>query len=270
MPNTSSPNPALQPVTQPTTPLGIAMRYFPVTLFLMVMCIGLFAVQILTGVNATEPSGADLLKWGANLMPYTLHNEPWRMVTSLFLHIGFLHLLFNMFALYYFGQVAERMFGSRNLMWLFLLAGIGGNLLNNFLAWQAFTLAGEPSALSAGASGGIMGIGAALLVAAVAKMQFNELQLKASTLVWVMAINLGYGFFVQDIDNAGHVGGAIVGILLGMAYVYFWKKFPANPMRVRLYLVGLHVALLAIMGLMYWQLHTAFSQVEAVSRPILS
>lgn len=79
------------------------------------------------------------------------------MVTSLFLHIGFLHLLFNMFALYYFGQVAERMYGSVHLLLLFLLSGIGGNVLNNYLAWQGLNLMGYEPSVSAGASGGIMG-----------------------------------------------------------------------------------------------------------------
>ena len=62
--------------------------------------------------------------------------------------------------------------------------------------------------LAAGASGGIMGIGAALLVAAFFKMSVNGMVLNLKSLVIIMGINLVYGFAVPGIDNAGHIGGA--------------------------------------------------------------
>ena len=133
-----------------------------------------------------------------------------------------MHLLFNMFALYYFGQVAERMFGAVNFLALFLLSGVGGNLLNNYLGLHS-VMAGEPPIISAGASGGIMGIGMALLVTALTKTSFNNFALNFRSLLIVMAINLGYGFLVGGIDNASHVGGAIVGGLLGVVYVMQYR-----------------------------------------------
>jgi rhomboid protease GluP len=133
-----------------------------------------------------------------------------------------MHLLFNMFALYYFGQVAERMFGAVNFLALFLLSGVGGNLLNNFLGLHS-VMAGEPPIISAGASGGIMGIGMALLVTALTKTSFNNFALNFRSLLIVMVINLGYGFLVGGIDNASHVGGAIIGGLLGMVYVMQYR-----------------------------------------------
>ncbi len=204
------------------SPIQQALQHYPITLALVVICIGVFALQLVFGVNPTHPTNQSLIAWGANFLPFSLGDAPWRLVTSLFLHIGFMHLLFNMFALYYFGQVAERMFGAVNFLALFLLSGVGGNLLNNFLGLHS-VMAGEPPIISAGASGGIMGIGMALLVAALTKTSFNNFALNFRSLLIVMAINLGYGFLVGGIDNASHVGGAIIGGLLGMVYVMQYR-----------------------------------------------
>lgn len=204
------------------SPIQQALQHYPITLALVVMCVGVFALQLFFGVNPTHPTNQSLIAWGANFLPFSLGEAPWRLVTSLFLHIGFMHLLFNMFALYYFGQVAERMFGAVNFLGLFLLSGVGGNLLNNFLGLHS-VMAGEPPIISAGASGGIMGIGMALLVTALTKTSFNNFALNFRSLLIVMAINLGYGFLVGGIDNASHVGGAIIGGLLGMVYVMQYR-----------------------------------------------
>lgn len=204
------------------SPIQQALQHYPITLALVVICIGVFALQLLFGVNPTNPTNQSLIAWGANFLPFSLGDAPWRLVSSLFLHIGFMHLLFNMFALYYFGQVAERMFGAVNFLALFLLSGVGGNLLNNFLGLHS-VMAGEPPIISAGASGGIMGIGMALLVAALTKTSFNNFALNFRSLLVVMVINLGYGFLVGGIDNASHVGGAIIGGLLGMVYVMQYR-----------------------------------------------
>lgn len=204
------------------SPIQQALQHYPITLALVVMCVGVFALQLFFGVNPTNPTNQALIAWGANFLPFSLGEAPWRLVTSLFLHIGFMHLLFNMFALYYFGQVAERMFGAVNFLALFLLSGVGGNLLNNYLGLHS-VMAGEPPIISAGASGGIMGIGMALLVTALTKTSFNNFALNFRSLLIVMVINLGYGFLVGGIDNASHVGGAIIGGLLGMMYVMQYR-----------------------------------------------
>ena len=88
-------------------------------------------MQVLSGVDANNPSTEALLKWGANALPYTMDNEPWRLASSAFLHIGLMHLLFNGFAMYFFGQIAEPMFGSAKFLALFIQAEIVGNLINN-------------------------------------------------------------------------------------------------------------------------------------------
>ncbi|ALF60254.1 rhomboid family intramembrane serine protease [Psychrobacter urativorans] len=193
------------------------LKTAPVTTVLLVCFIGLYVLQVLSGVHANNPSTEALLTWGANALPFTMGDDPWRLVSSAFLHIGLMHLLFNGFAMYFFGQIAEPMFGSSKFLALFLLAAIGGNLLNNHLTWQGILAGTSQPGLSAGASGGIMGIGAALLIAALFKISVNGMVLNLKSLIIIMGINLVYGFAVPGIDNAGHIGGAITGMIIALA-----------------------------------------------------
>ncbi|WP_348653932.1 rhomboid family intramembrane serine protease, partial [uncultured Psychrobacter sp.] len=116
------------------------------------------------------------------------------------------------------------MFGSVKFLALFLLAVVGGNVLNNYVTWQAIIDGSGQPGLSAGASGGIMGIGAALLVAAFFKMSVNGMVLNLKSLIIIMGINLVYGFAVPGIDNAGHIGGAITGLLIALPIALVYRK----------------------------------------------
>lgn len=204
------------------------LKTAPVTTLLLISFIGLFIIQVLTGVDANNPSTEALLKWGANALPFTMNEEPWRLVSSAFLHIGLMHLLFNGFAMYFFGQIAEPMFGSSKFLALFLLSAIGGNLLNTQVTWLSILDGTGQVGLSAGASGGIMGIGAALLIAAFFKISVNGLMLNLRSLLFIMGINLVYGFAVPGIDNAGHIGGAITGLIIALAFAIAYRQRMTN------------------------------------------
>ncbi len=196
----------------------------PVSTLLLASFIGLYILQVMTGVDANNPTTEQLLHWGANALPYTMGDQPWRLISSGFLHIGLMHLLFNGFAMYFFGQVAEPMFGSAKFLALFLLAVIGGNLLNNQVTWLGILDGTGQPGLSAGASGGIMGIGAALLIAALFKISVNGMVLNLKSLIFIMGINLVYGFAVPGIDNAGHIGGAITGLLIALGFALAYRQ----------------------------------------------
>ena len=207
------------------------LKTAPVTTLLLASFIGLFVMQIVTGVDANNPSTEALVKWGANALPLTMMDDPWRLASSAFLHIGLMHLLFNGFAMYFFGQIAEPMFGSAKFLALFLLAAIGGNLLNNYVTWHSILDGTGQPGLSAGASGGIMGIGAALLIAALFKISVNGMVLNLKSLIIIMAINLVYGFAVPGIDNAGHIGGAITGLVIALAFAIGYRQRLAVAMQ---------------------------------------
>ena len=110
-----------------------ALPLAKVTLALMAINIILFIWQILTGVDASSPSTADAIRWGADYAPLTYLQEPFRLFSSMFFHFGFPHLMFNMWALYVFGNLAEHTFGRFYFLGLYLLAGIMGSLLSGYI-----------------------------------------------------------------------------------------------------------------------------------------
>lgn len=134
--------------------------------------------------------------------------EPWRLVTSLFLHADGLHLLVNGLALAGLGAVCEALFGPARLLWMFLLCGVAGGLLS----WT-----GEPT-VSVGASGALFGwMGAVLgLGWRWRRVLPHDLRgvLWRRLLPWV-ALNLGLGLLLPFLDHRAHLGGLIAGLLYG-------------------------------------------------------
>lgn len=103
--------------------------------------------------------------------------------------------------------------------------------------------------VSVGASGGIMGLGAFLLVLAALKTPIG-IQLNTRSLAMIMAINLLMGFAIDGIDNAGHIGGAVTGMVLGLCYAYL------RPRRSDAHMIWV-AALFGIgFGLVWYWLHS--------------
>jgi rhomboid protease GluP len=125
---------------------------FIITPCLVGLNVLVFCLMVASGVSIMDPELSDLLRWGANYGALSLGPEPWRVVTSMFVHIGVIHLLFNMWCLWSLGRLAERLMGNWNYLVLYLLSGVGGSLVSLWL---------HPQLVSAGASGAIFGVAAA-------------------------------------------------------------------------------------------------------------
>lgn len=192
-------------------------KHTPATFILLVIIVGYYIVLVMMGVSADNPSVIDLLTYGANALPFTLGAEPWRLVISGFLHAGIMHLLFNGFALYYFGQALERIVGLGYFLAVFILAVVGGNLLSLSFTLYNWIYYDPVFIVTAGASGGIMGLGAALLALSYSRHPSAKMLNKRSLLT-IMVINLLIGFSIPSIDNAAHIGGALTGILMTAGY----------------------------------------------------
>lgn len=175
------------------------LKHAPITLFLIISFVSYALWQLLNGVSLDSPTNQQLITYGANFLPLTLLNEPWRMLSSGFLHIGLMHLLFNSFAMYYFGVIAEWIVGRWRFLALFLLSVIGGNALNLIINWQK-VMDGDYPTITAGASGGIMGIGMALLIISVSQLPITK-TLNRRSLTAVMAMNILIGFALPNIDT---------------------------------------------------------------------
>lgn len=131
--------------------------------------------------------------------------EYYRLVTSMFLHYGLLHLALNMWALWVLGRELEARFGPGRFLALYLLSGLGGGV-----AAYLFV----PEAQAAGASGAIYGLFAALFVV------FRRLNRDTSAIITVLVINLIFSFSVSSISLEAHLGGLITGALVGVALAY--------------------------------------------------
>lgn len=162
--------------------------------------ISLLLATLVSG--STDPNV--LITFGAKVDQLIAAGQIWRLVTSNFIHIGFFHLAFNMYALWAIGPAAEELLGRWGYFGLYILSGIGGTFAS-FLFTQA---------LSAGASAAIFGLLGALLIFSWRRPQLWRSGLGMNLLV-VVLVNLFLGFIIPQIDNFAHLGGLVSGIAVG-------------------------------------------------------
>lgn len=176
----------------------------------------LYLLQLTRGVNAMSPATADMITWGANVAALTLTGDAWRLLTSMFLHVGLIHILLNMYMLFAFGPLVEGRFGSARFTLVYLLSGLFGSLLS-----AEYHGAQGNIVVAAGASGALMGIAGAYLghwVVSNARHESQEQLGMSGPLAQTIGINLVLGLINPAVDNACHVGGLIGGAVLGIAF----------------------------------------------------
>lgn len=150
--------------------------------------------------------------FGAKVNFLVANGEEWRLFTAMFLHIGAIHLLFNLYALYALGPMVEGYFGHWRYGAIYLLGGLCGSL-------ASYAFSPNPSA---GASGAIFGLAGATTVYFLKYRDNFGRRGRAilQNMVVVIAINLFFGLSTSGIDNWGHIGG-----LIGGAFVA-WGLLP--------------------------------------------
>ncbi|VVC03029.1 Rhomboid protease GlpG [Candidatus Bilamarchaeum dharawalense] len=157
-------------------------------------------------------------------------SEPWRFVTSMFLHDGFMHIFFNGFALLMFGSILERRVSSKEYLIIFFGAGLLGSFLYYLTMFTPLApLCSSPSGgvwgcPALGASGaiyGILGAVAVLLPEAVVYIYFFPVKMKYAPFLWFFLELLGIFNSGSGIANAAHLGGLIFGLICGW---YLSKK----------------------------------------------
>jgi membrane associated rhomboid family serine protease len=167
------------------------------------MVIGLIVVNVICYVASGFGKTSVIDRLG--MWPDGVHfyHEDYRILTSMFLHLDFLHIASNMFTLLIVGPAVEVMLGKSRFLALYLLAGLGGNVMTYLIA--------PANGLSAGASGAIFGVMGAYVVLA-------RIQRKPMVIVVVLiVVNLIIGFS-GNIEWQAHVGGLLVGMGLALAY----------------------------------------------------
>jgi len=200
-----------------------ARRKAPVTTALVGINVAVFIAMALSGISLSEPTVPQLLRWGANFGPLSLGPEPWRLLTSNYLHIGFLHILFNMWCLWDLGNLAERIFDGLTYVLTYTVCGLAGSLAS--LWWH-------PLVIGAGASGAIFGLAGALIAALYLghfPIPKQAVQHTLRSLMIFAGYNLFFGAVGRGIDNSAHMGGLISGLILGAVLA----KHLAAPEEIR-------------------------------------
>lgn len=183
-----------------------------ITLILFALCVGIFC-YLAQWMSYEEVDQSALIHLGANVASLTLSGEPWRLLSSVFLHSSVSHLLMNMFAFLVVGAVAERILGKWRLLIIWLFSGVFGGLISACYALRD----SEQIVISVGASGAIMGIAGAAIATQLASGTgtHHKNQRRVFSLLGMVALTLLYGARQTGIDNACHIGGLIAGGALG-------------------------------------------------------
>lgn len=215
--------------------LFIPTKGYFITPILIDINILIFIFMALSGVNIIAPDSESLLQWGANFRPMTLDGQPWRFLTSCFVHIGVLHLLMNMYALLYIGVLIEHRLGPVRFLSAYILSGVAASVTSTW--WHDLTV-------SAGASGAIFGMYglflAMLTTNLIEKSQRKALLTSIGVFVFYNLINGMRG----GIDNAAHIGGLVSGMIIGYTFVLSFKK-NASKQLTRITLAGLTILTLS-------------------------
>ena len=211
-----------EPAPRPTQQAWVSLPLSrPIVTYILLAAIGVvFVAETLAGGSTSVEV---LVRMGAKVTPLIAAGQYWRLFTSMFLHIGILHLLFNAYALFAIGTDLERLFGPWRFLTIYLLAGLFGSL-----ASYAFSLN-----LAAGASGAIFGvIGALAAFFALHRERLGSWgRARLGNIAFLIVLNLIWGFTQRGIDNFAHLGGLLSGAALGWAMA---PRYELDPVRFQL------------------------------------
>ncbi|MBN1855462.1 MAG: rhomboid family intramembrane serine protease [Dehalococcoidia bacterium] len=158
------------------------------------------------------------LTYYLGLTPMLVVQQPWTLITNLFVHASFNHILFNMISLYFLGSFLLRLVGEASFLKVFFLGGLAGNLL--------YVLLGPPMIPGVGASGAIYAVGGAL-VAIAPRIRVLVFPLPFPVPLWgAMTFFLLISFFMAGIAWQAHLGG----FLFGLAAGYYYKRRQGRPL----------------------------------------
>ncbi len=192
------------------------------TYVLIAACTAVFAFEIKKGAGFDTMSADLAIRLGANYGPMTLTGQWWRLLTAMFLHFGFFHLLMNMFCLWALGSLAERLMGRASFLLLYFATGIAGGLLS---------LAVHPQQVSAGASGAVFGLAGGLITYLWMKKAPIDFSIAKKELT-SLGVFVGYNFIYSlkpGIDIMAHLGGLLSGLVIAAALPIFLRSPDAQP-----------------------------------------
>lgn len=187
-------------------------RFDKVTKILILINILVYLVSTIVSVklggNIIEIDNMALFKLGANLnIKYMGIVDIYRFVTSMFLHGGLIHLIFNMYALYALGPLVAEVFGKKKYIAIYFISGILASVVSSLFL----------RGIGIGASGAIFGLLGAILVYGMKnKSRVGKEFIK--NIVIVIILNLIMGMSISNIDQMAHIGGLIGGAIVALIF----------------------------------------------------
>jgi len=169
------------------------------------MLLLIYVIMVLGGVNVFDPSGQELLRWGGVQQFALAQGEWWRLFTSVFVHAGLMHVFSNVVVLCVVLWICDTLFGPYKPLMVFLVSGMGS-------AWITTCFS---QSILVGASGGIMGLIASVLVVYAFYPAKRVSRVEKGLLLMILGGTLLVGMF-SGISNLAHVAGLGVGAVLGL------------------------------------------------------
>jgi rhomboid protease GluP len=228
---------------------GLLPTTSPATYAFLTICCVIFAVSFLATLKnggMAMPSGGGLLgildfgaingnvliRLGASLPLLIDRQEPWRLVTAIFLHASILHILFNMWVLMDISPQIEELYGSARFTFICVVTGVCGYMLSSFMG-----------KFSVGASGALLGLIGMMLAVTMGRRSIGMQMMRNQIVRWLIYIVV-WGFLFPGVDNWAHLGGFVSGFVLGKLMA---DRPPASPEeRKRAYAMGWGAALVVV------------------------
>lgn len=204
-----------------------------ITYLLMAISIIVFFAMYFFGNGSYD--NLTLINFGALVGELVRGGAYYRLITPIFIHIGLLHLFFNMYALYIIGTQLESFYGHFKFLLIYLFSALCGSLLS---------ITFSSNTISAGASGAIFGLLGSLLYFGYHYRIYlgNALQRQ---IIPIILLNLLIGFTFQHIDQAAHIGGLVGGFMIAIAVGVKYKSIKSEQIN------GIIGSLLMLLFLIY-------------------
>jgi membrane associated rhomboid family serine protease len=203
----------------------------PATIALIAINVVVFLVELGGGAGSID-GGGSLIRDAGLRGPEVADGDWWRVITSGFLHAGFLHLLLNMYVLYVAGSILEPGIGTPRFLAIYFVSLIAGSL---------GALAVEPNTFTVGASGAIFGLMAAVIVVA----RGRGVEQVASQFGLFVVLNLVLTFSIPGIAIGGHIGGLVGGALAALLVIVVERRMRGRQGAFAIELIGLVLILAA-------------------------
>lgn len=185
-------------------------------------------VMVGFGVDLMQPDALTMVEWGASFGVWTAGGQWWRMLTAMFLHVGIMHLAFNLYFAWVIGRICEQVYGAAAYAVIYFGSGLLASLTSVFI---------NPEAVSAGASGALFGVFGGFLGFTMRRRDVLPPEFVSSVrrnALILIGINVAIGLMVPAIDMSAHIGGLVAGLAMGYAITKLAERPVRSPREAKL------------------------------------